>query len=43
MKLDKKVQQKRLRFVLLKSLGEAFVSSDYAPERLRAILRAADR
>jgi 3-dehydroquinate synthase len=43
MKLDKKVQQKRLRFVLLKTLGEAFVSSDYPPERMRAILRAADR
>jgi 3-dehydroquinate synthase len=43
MKLDKKVQQTRLRFVLLKTLGEAFVSSDYPPERMRAILRAADR
>jgi 3-dehydroquinate synthetase len=43
MKLDKKVQQKRLRFVLLKSLGEAFVSDDFSDERLQAILETADR
>lgn len=41
MGMDKKVQQKQLRFVLLKSLGEAFVSSDYDAGRLRQVLEAA--
>ncbi len=38
MGMDKKVQQKRLRFVLLHGLGDAFVTSDYDAERLNAIL-----
>jgi 3-dehydroquinate synthase len=38
MGMDKKVQQKRLRFVQLRSLGEAFVSSDYDAARLDAVL-----
>ena len=38
MGMDKKVQQKRLRFVLLRNLGEAFVSSDYDAARLDAVL-----
>ena len=37
MGLDKKVQQKKLRFVLLRSLGEAYVSTDYERERLQAL------
>ncbi len=40
MSLDKKVQQKQLRFVLLRSLGDAFVSSDYDTARLEAVLKA---
>ena len=38
MGMDKKVQQKRLRFVLLRGLGEAFVTSDYDAARLDAVL-----
>ena len=38
MGMDKKVQQKRLRFVQLCRLGEAFVSSDYDAARLDAVL-----
>jgi 3-dehydroquinate synthase len=41
MGMDKKVQQKQLRFVLLHSLGEAFVTSDYDAARLDAVLAAA--
>jgi 3-dehydroquinate synthase len=41
MGMDKKVQQKRLRFVLLQGLGEAFVSSDYDAARLDAVLAGA--
>ena len=38
MKLDKKVQAKKIRFVLLKSLGDAYVSDDYDPAKLDAAL-----
>ena len=41
MGLDKKVQQKRLRFVLLKGLGEAYVTADYDPDKLGHVLKAA--
>ena len=41
MSMDKKVQHKQLRLVLLKSLGEAFVSADYDPGRLSQVLEAA--
>ena len=41
MGMDKKVQQKRLRFVLLRGLGDAFVTSDHDAERLNAILAGA--
>jgi 3-dehydroquinate synthase len=41
MGMDKKVQQKRLRFVLLRGLGEAFVTSDYDAARLDAVLAGA--
>lgn len=38
MGLDKKVQGKQLRFVLLKSLGECYVTADYDAGRLAALL-----
>ena len=38
MGLDKKVQGKRLRFVLLKSLGECYVTADYDAGRLAALI-----
>ncbi len=41
MGMDKKVQGKRLRFVLLRELGDAFVTSDYDAARLDALLEAA--
>lgn len=40
MGMDKKVQQKQLRFVLLKALGDAYVTSSYDAERLRQIIGA---
>jgi 3-dehydroquinate synthase len=42
MGMDKKVQNKRLRFVLLARLGDAFVTDDYDDTRLRALLGADD-
>jgi 3-dehydroquinate synthase len=41
MGMDKKVQQKQLRFVLLRELGDAFVTSDYDAARLDAVLEVA--
>ena len=40
MGLDKKVQQKRLRFVLLSELGKAFITADYDEARLLRVLEA---
>ena len=40
MGMDKKVPQKQLRFVLLRSLGDAFVTGDYDTARLDAIVEA---
>ncbi len=40
MGMDKKVQHSRLRFVLLRALGDAYVSSDYDRARLQALLGA---
>jgi 3-dehydroquinate synthase len=42
MGMDKKVRQKQLRFVLLRELGNAFVSSEYDAARLDAMLGAAN-
>jgi 3-dehydroquinate synthase len=40
MQLDKKVQDGRVRLVLLRSIGEAYLSADYPPAALRATLQA---
>jgi len=40
MGMDKKVQKKQLRFVLLRSLGEAYVSADFEQSRLQAVIGA---
>lgn len=41
MGLDKKVQKKQLRFVLLRSLGDAGITNEYDQARLRALVGAA--
>ena len=43
MRLDKKVKASRLRFVLLRALGDARVTSDYREDALEAVLAGADR
>ena len=40
MGMDKKVKDKELRFVLLRALGEAFVTTDYDKDRLNALTGA---
>jgi 3-dehydroquinate synthase len=42
MGMDKKVQDKRLRFVLLRRLGHAFVTADYDEAALERTLQAAE-
>ena len=42
MGMDKKVQDKRLRFVLLDKLGAAFVTADYDETALGRVLQAAE-
>jgi 3-dehydroquinate synthase len=42
MSMDKKVQQKQLKFVLLDGLGKAVVTSDYDEAELARVLEAAD-
>ena len=41
MGMDKKVLDKKLRFVQLRSLGDAFVTTEFDSELLDRILRAA--
>jgi 3-dehydroquinate synthase len=41
MEMDKKVQAKQLRFVLLRSLGDAYLNSDYDARLLDSILAGA--
>ncbi len=38
MKIDKKVEAKRLRFVLLRSIGDAYVSAEFSEPRLNEVL-----
>ena len=38
MQLDKKVRDKRLRFILLRSLGEAYICDDVSESRLTGVL-----
>ncbi len=40
MGMDKKVRQKKLRFVLLKALGDAFITSSFDADHLQRILGA---
>ena len=42
MQMDKKVQAGQLRMILLRSLGDAFVTADYDEDRLQEVLRMAD-
>jgi 3-dehydroquinate synthase len=42
MGMDKKVENKQLRFVLLHAIGDAFVTSDFNDRRLHALLGATD-
>jgi 3-dehydroquinate synthase len=42
MGMDKKVLAQQLRFVLLNTLGDAYVTPDYDREQLAATLKAAD-
>lgn len=42
MGMDKKVQQKQLRFVLLRSLGDSHVTADYEQARLQALIGTSD-
>jgi 3-dehydroquinate synthase len=41
MGLDKKARGGRLRFILLRALGDAYVTADYDPSRLERVLEAA--
>ena len=42
MQLDKKVKANQLRLILLRSLGDAFVTADYSDEALHEVLQSAD-
>jgi 3-dehydroquinate synthase len=40
MKIDKKVQGGRIRLILLRAIGECFVSADYSDAALKRTLAA---
>jgi len=40
MKSDKKVKERKIQLVLLKKIGEAFLTSDYSEEDLLEVLGA---
>jgi 3-dehydroquinate synthase len=40
MSRDKKVQQKEIRFVLLRELGDAFITADVDTDRLKELCEA---
>lgn len=42
MGMDKKVKQKRLRFVLLRALGDAYLATSYDKDKLQQIIGASD-
>lgn len=42
MQLDKKVQAKKIRLVLLHKLGDAYLTSDYSDKKLDAVLSGTD-
>jgi len=42
MQLDKKVQAKKIRLVLLHELGDAYLTSDYSEQKLEAVLSGTD-
>jgi len=42
MQMDKKIKQKRLNFILLRALGDAFITSEYEESRLQNILEATE-
>lgn len=42
MEMDKKVWSKQLRFVLLKSIGEAYVTTDYSETQLNKVIQRSD-
>jgi len=42
MELDKKVQQKKLRFVMLRAIGDAYVGVPEEPGRLDSVLETAN-
>jgi 3-dehydroquinate synthase len=42
MRLDKKVKSKKIRLVLLRELGDAYLTSDYDDDKLDAVLSGAD-
>jgi len=41
MEMDKKVRAKQLRFVLLKSIGEAYIGTDYSESLLNKVFQNA--
>jgi 3-dehydroquinate synthetase len=42
MSMDKKIKANRVRFVLLRSLGDAFICDDYTDNELNEALAGAD-